>query len=732
MRRSPEPQLETRPPRPPDSDAGNSSSSETESSGDTEEEYVVEEIRASRWDPVDNCWRYFIKWEGYPEEEKTWEPASNLNCPELVAKFEERKRQREQSRKSREASAVSASASQATNIRPSPKSTLHSRPAPAAHDSSESSEDEGLSLRELEERRQKAKKQAAREHRPPRAEDVVATKWEKRKKSTSKDPHGDSPSRLSKKASRPVEQSGSFPTSKPPSKKRSLGPVLKRPGPSTEVSTPSDEDARPIKRPLLTKPTSPPIVGSSGSSGSTSASSMQGPAINSKALTTAAAFKPSPVAKPLPVSLPAKIVPPTVHKDAIRAMQFKRKPPAPLPDRTTALRNGLPSVSTALSPAQGTPGAAGASAVARVDRPSSTAGSPAPPEHAAHTVRFADNADGEPAVEAPDAPSVVANDTSVEDRIDHASIADKIAAEVRKAAAERARTMQSLQERLVNTEYYRSNPVFQEKALPAACAEAIMVTHGTALRMKGRGVAIICNETEADVTGEGIAFGLLMMLVGARMPNQLSEVAVVCLHRRNSFEQLERMYCDLVNMTHHHVEFLHFGSGLPVQPILLCNFLIIPSFNALQQTAAFDRFCRKQHEGNVKNCTILAHPASIVRARSLRPNWNKVVYSLASNSVPIADKTELTLGSAFVTVDKSVYLAPGMPNPPFPDVTIESELNEIEMLLCWKRTREPVKWRRYIVVVDQVDPVETERAKDRGIELCTWVMLDELLKTSVF
>ncbi|GAA5857906.1 hypothetical protein JCM1840_000963 [Sporobolomyces johnsonii] len=772
MRPSPEPQLETRPSRPPEPDAGTSSSSETEDADEAEEEYVVEEIRASRWDSVDNCWRYFIKWKGYSEEEKTWEPASNLNCPELLAEFEERKRRREQSRISREASAVSASTSQARKPQPSPKPKSKHRPTPAAQNSSDSSEDEGLSLKELEERRQKAKKQAAKERRTsklPRAEDAVATKWEKKQKSTSKDPHGDLPSRLSKKASRLVERSGSSSSSESSSKKRSAGPVLKRPRLSSEVRTvnyfrgrasltriflahalpavkkvatkaprfpqsDSDEDARPIKRPLLTKSNSTPIVGSSSS---TSASSIQRPAINGKASTAALAIRPSPAAKPLPASLPLKVVPPAVNKDAIRAIKFKRKPPALPPTRASALQNGLPSVSTAPNTAMGTPGAAGPSAIARADRAHSTAGSPAPPARAAHNVRFADDADEKPAVEGPDAPPAITNGPSVEDRVDHGpAIAERIAAEAAKAfanaAAERARMTQSLEERLVNTEYYRSKPVFQEKALPAACAEAVMMTHGTALRMKGRGVAIICNGRETDMAGEGVALGLLMMLVGARTPNQLSEVAVVCLHRRDSLEQLERMYCDLVNMSSHHVEFLHFGGGLPVQPILLCNFLIMPSFNALQQSAALDRFCRNQHEANVKNCTVLAHPASIVRARSRLPNWNKVVYSLAANSVPIAEKTELTLGSAFVTVDKSVYLAPGMPSPPFPDVTIDSELNEIETLLCWKRTQEPAKWRRFIVVVDQVDPVEAERAKDRGIELYTWIGLDDLIKTSVF
>ncbi|XP_063222939.1 chromobox protein homolog 1-like [Bacillus rossius redtenbacheri] len=53
---------------------------------DSDEDYIVEEVvdKRKRKGKVE----YLLKWKGYPCEENTWEKEDNLNCPELLAKFE--------------------------------------------------------------------------------------------------------------------------------------------------------------------------------------------------------------------------------------------------------------------------------------------------------------------------------------------------------------------------------------------------------------------------------------------------------------------------------------------------------------------------------------------------------------------------------------------------------------------------------------------------------------------
>lgn len=56
----------------------------------TGREFVVERVVARRFNQKKRQFEYLLKWEGYPPEQNTWEPADNMSaCSHLIKQYED-------------------------------------------------------------------------------------------------------------------------------------------------------------------------------------------------------------------------------------------------------------------------------------------------------------------------------------------------------------------------------------------------------------------------------------------------------------------------------------------------------------------------------------------------------------------------------------------------------------------------------------------------------------------
>ncbi|XP_054260104.1 uncharacterized protein LOC128984764 isoform X3 [Macrosteles quadrilineatus] len=101
------------------------------SAGNEEEEFVVEKIVSRRYNIKKKHYEYLLKWEGYPSEQNTWEPAENLGtCQHLLKAFEEALAKQQAAKQAGLGKQSSGGGKQETPYRIKPPVVPNKRPPP--------------------------------------------------------------------------------------------------------------------------------------------------------------------------------------------------------------------------------------------------------------------------------------------------------------------------------------------------------------------------------------------------------------------------------------------------------------------------------------------------------------------------------------------------------------------------------------------------------------------------
>ncbi|KAI5475152.1 Chromo domain containing protein [Pseudohyphozyma bogoriensis] len=316
-------------------------------------------------------------------------------------------------------------------------------------------------------------------------------------------------------------------------------------------------------------------------------------------------------------------------------------------------------------------------------------------------------------------------------------------------------TLADLERRFQATRLYdRHRDLFEKHHKALAYCLILNFPCNLAARLKGKCCAVPQGEVvpahsqalrEAN-DAEGLALGVLLMLLDSRSPQTVQEVDVVFVHRQHAvFDVLAGAMIELTTRRSPPVEFFEFGSSgkvptapgpkvLPrVVPVLSYGYVVIPSLSAFRQNAELDRFLTLRERG--KAIRIVVHPATISLARgdfqyktTYETLERRLREPLAGQELKILPPTELPPTSLMAHLDRSALLS----SAPLPAVTLESEFEEIQRALIHLRAALPKEGRRFLIIAEKGAPQLKEQCETLGLEYLTWAEASAALSASVF
>ncbi|GAA6023120.1 hypothetical protein JCM8202_004680 [Rhodotorula sphaerocarpa] len=293
----------------------------------------------------------------------------------------------------------------------------------------------------------------------------------------------------------------------------------------------------------------------------------------------------------------------------------------------------------------------------------------------------------------------------------------------------------AMEDRLRSLAWCQAHPAFiRNENMFVACAECVPVDSALILRLRRKSVALADKRggTNEAMVGESLALAYVLLDRGATTPDAMHELDALFLHRDQPVAELHRIYCELVNLDHH-VEFFHFGKEAPIETIFGSGYLVIPMLSAMQIGATFRRYCETIGQVYGATCMTTVHPASIARARSLPNIIKNIQNGVDAGQIAVVDRQGLSADSDLAALPPEDLLDPSLAVAALiPDRSLEEETAEILQDLIAARVREPTMWRRFVIVVSELEPALVERARLLGIEAHTWGALSSYVEANPF